>query len=757
MARRALSSDLIELDLNRYELRRAGKRISVERIPMELLILLAQSGGRLLSREEIIEHLWGKNPWLDAERNLNTAIGKLRRALGDSADQPRFIETVIGKGYRFVVPDPQTNGTDPSSYNGDVRFKLLSAPLTEQPAKFAPELIVPEPVEQAPDLVSEDQPVVSAAPALEISRPRGTSLLRFCSRWRILLAGGAAFIMGFLMLSFRPRPRPVIAQYERITSGDVEKDFTLGEFPLPIMTDSLRLYFPMHNLSGELAIGQVAAVGGESGEIKTSLPSPVALDISPNGSSLLIASPAALPEAPLWVLPIPYGQPMRLGHIEAQSASWSPDSSRIAYSANTGLFTVRSDGTDVRQLVRIDPETGRQIYWPRWSPDASRLRYSVYDPKTGYHSLWQVKADGTGARPVLPGWSSAPDECCGSWTPDGQFFVFAAIKKGRSDIWSISESTGLFSRVSHRPFQLTAGPISFSSPLLAHDGTIFAAGTETRGELARWNPESRTLTPWFGGASVVGACSSRDGKWITYISFPDRTLWRSRVDGSEKLQLTIAPTEAYLPRWSPDGRQIAFYARTPGNPFQIYIISADGGTPHRPMPSNQQQIDPTWSKDGRQLMFESDPWQERGSGRETQIEIVDLQTGEYNVVPGSAGLVSPRWSPDGRFVAAMPADSSGLMLLDLETQKWTELLHAQVGYPNWSHDSKYIYFDWFSASAGVRRIRLADREVLPVLSREPGDELWTSDDWTGLTAEDSVLLLRNVSFQEVYAIRWHGR
>lgn len=88
MAKRSASPEPIELDLNRYELRRAGKRISIERIPMELLILLAKSDGRLLSREEIIEHLWGKNPFLDAERNLNTAVGKLRQALGESATGP---------------------------------------------------------------------------------------------------------------------------------------------------------------------------------------------------------------------------------------------------------------------------------------------------------------------------------------------------------------------------------------------------------------------------------------------------------------------------------------------------------------------------------------------------------------------------------------------------------------------------------------------------------------------------------------------
>ena len=71
--------------------------------------------------------------------------------------------------------------------------------------------------------------------------------------------------------------------------------------------------------------------------------------------------------------------------------------------------------------------------------------------------------------------------------------------------------------------------------------------------------------------------------------------------------------------------------------------------------------------------------------------------------------------------------------------------------------SKSSTIDWFSSPAGVRRIRLEDRKIQTVLSREPGDKPWTTDDWTGLSADDSVLLLRNVSIDEIYAIDWHGR
>jgi TolB-like protein len=89
------------LDADQYALTRAGKPVRLERIPMDLLILLVREKGRLISREEIIERLWGKNLYFDTDNSINTAIRKIRNALGDDAGNPQYVETVLGKGYRF--------------------------------------------------------------------------------------------------------------------------------------------------------------------------------------------------------------------------------------------------------------------------------------------------------------------------------------------------------------------------------------------------------------------------------------------------------------------------------------------------------------------------------------------------------------------------------------------------------------------------------------------------------------------------------
>jgi DNA-binding winged helix-turn-helix (wHTH) protein len=93
-----------DLRLATYELRCAGEPVKLERIPMDLLILLVERRGELVTREAIIERLWGKEVFLDTEHSINTAINKLRGVLHDSVRSPMFIQTVVGKGYRFIAP-----------------------------------------------------------------------------------------------------------------------------------------------------------------------------------------------------------------------------------------------------------------------------------------------------------------------------------------------------------------------------------------------------------------------------------------------------------------------------------------------------------------------------------------------------------------------------------------------------------------------------------------------------------------------------
>src|SRR6266481_7672022 len=94
----------VELDLGRYELRRFGRRVKLEKKPMELLMFLVGRREQMVSREDIVKRLWRSDLFIDTERNLNNIVRKIRTALGDDSAKPRFLETVVGKGYRFVGP-----------------------------------------------------------------------------------------------------------------------------------------------------------------------------------------------------------------------------------------------------------------------------------------------------------------------------------------------------------------------------------------------------------------------------------------------------------------------------------------------------------------------------------------------------------------------------------------------------------------------------------------------------------------------------
>jgi len=227
----------------------------------------------------------------------------------------------------------------------------------------------------------------------------------------------------------------------------------------------------------------------------------------------------------------------------------------------------------------------------------------------------------------------------------------------------------------------------------------------------RYDPHSKIFIPLLGGISAGDLEFSRDGQWVTYVTYPDELLWRSRMDGSEPLQLSYPPQQAALPRWSPDGKKIAFVGRQLGKPWKIFLTSAQGGGSEELLPENLNEIDPSWSSDGAHLAF----GRLSNSGEAQAIFVVDLKTREISTLPGSEGLFSPRWSPFGRFLAAIPSHDQGkLMLFDFQTQKWSEWTRdvGQMGFISWSPDEKHLYFDTLrSTNDFFNRVRLGRREV----------------------------------------------
>ena len=110
MPERKIRFDDFELDFGRFQLRRRGKPVTLEGLPLQLLMFLVENKGQLVTREQISSQLWSKDVFVDIDQGINTAIRKIRRALADDADQPHYLQTVVGRGYRFVGPITEESG-----------------------------------------------------------------------------------------------------------------------------------------------------------------------------------------------------------------------------------------------------------------------------------------------------------------------------------------------------------------------------------------------------------------------------------------------------------------------------------------------------------------------------------------------------------------------------------------------------------------------------------------------------------------------
>jgi Tol biopolymer transport system component len=598
-------------------------------------------------------------------------------------------------------------------------------------------------------MATGETPVPQDAPTAGHASSDSQVVAALVKRHKKTFIGGLAAIIvlaATLVYWLRPpQPLPTVSGFVRLTHDGLPKDLA--------GTDGSRLYLEERGPGQTFPIAQVSVTGGDISRIQA--PSPVMhpANVSPDGSDLLVInSPGTSGGGPFWALPILGGSPRRLADAVGQDGAWSPDSKKLAYAKGSDLYLADADGSNSRKLASLSGRTT----WPAWSPGGRVIRFTVVDSKTNIRSIWQVSADGTSLHRVLPGWHAQSGECCGNWMPGGKYFVFEALPAGRnqvSQLWA-SRATGSFwHKVSHEPVQLTSGTVAYFDPVPGKRGKkLYAVAGLRRGELERYDSRAKTFTPFLGGISAGDVAFSKDGKWVAYVSYPDFTLWRARADGSDKLQLSFAPLWAVLPRWSPDGKQIAFYAFQPGELARIYLVSADGGTPRELMPDGSQaQVDPNWSPDGSSLVFCGG-----AASPGSAIHIFDMKSHKVSTLPGSKGLFSPRWSPDGRYMAALPANSLGLRLFDFKTKKWRVLLKgSNLGFPSFSHDGKYIYFLGGAVWTNVMRLRIPDGKLEPVASLKDFQMTGYYGLWLGLTPDDSPLLLKDTGTQDVVSMDFH--
>jgi eukaryotic-like serine/threonine-protein kinase len=249
---------------------------------------------------------------------------------------------------------------------------------------------------------------------------------RFSKRVRALAWAVVAAAALILIYFLRPTlPPPQVTGTAQLTQDGMGKLYSgRVNIPPPMLSDGSRIYFSEPLYGGPSRLMQVSTAGGEAVPVEIPFEAGAAMDISPNRTELLIGGP---PEGNgLWAMPLPGGQPRRVGNLMARDAAWTSDGTAIFYGSVRDIFRANSDGSQPRNILTING-------WPSWfrfSPDGKVLRFSVFDRKLLTSSIWEMRPDGSNLRQLFAGGNNHGDECCGNWTSDGRYLVFQSTRNG---------------------------------------------------------------------------------------------------------------------------------------------------------------------------------------------------------------------------------------------------------------------------------------------------------------------------------------
>jgi Tol biopolymer transport system component/DNA-binding winged helix-turn-helix (wHTH) protein len=712
---------VFETDLRAGELRKCGIRIKLQSQPFKLLAILLSHAGEIVTREELQQQIWGSETVVNFDHSLGTAVNKVREALGDSAEHPHYIETLAKRGYRFIAPIEPLDFPEPHAISRTVL--VASAVQVEAPAAKR----VPSRLETV--------------------------------RWQIVAAAAGVIVvilLGLRLWESAEVATPRLLPFTQITSSDsiFPGDVGIERFPA-LLTDGSRLYFSKIE-SGRIALAYSAISGGDAHPLVTppEIGEPRLADISPDGSKLLVFGEVLTElERTMWIVPSAGGAARKIMSGLGHDGTWMPDGSTVLYASGRNILITRNDGQEARVLTSVP---GR-AFWLRCAPDGSRVRFTVVDSATRATSLWEFTFADKKLRPLLPGWSNPTSECCGNWTPDGKYFVFQSNRVEGSNIWILPEKSWI-GGPTPSPSQLTAGPLNFIGPVPArHGDQVFFTGAHKRSQLRRYDAATRQFIPYLREIGMAGRTEfSRDGTRVAWVSTSDGGLWQSRLDGSQRLQLTSGPMRVFMMRWSPDARSIAFMGKEPGKTWKIYSIATEGGKPQIVSEDARNQADPDWSPDGKTIVYGRSSEYMAEDSTPKSIQMVDLTTRLVSTVPGSEGLFSPRWSPDGRYLIAMPLDQRKLMLFDIASKKWTEMANGTFNNPVWSKDGKYIYYQSYDEGSPIRRMPVGGgrvEEIADFRDLQPGA---TVGYW-GIASEDAPIASFHFLTADIYSVEWTHR
>ena len=639
-----------EADLLSGELRKSGIRLKLQDRPFQILAVLLEHPGLVVTREQLRKRLWPEDTFVDFEHGLNTAINKLRDALSDEADNPRFIETLPKRGYRFIAP---------VSASAAPRAHLHAVTPASSPTPFPVPAISPADPPAIPPVTPPAAAVRSRltnylTPAVMLlvyvaliaawyfySHSRGTgesSEIRIAPLNGLPREGDAAFSPDGNQVAFvwaGEKGSYAHIYVSQIGATDSPRQITSsgeGTFEFaPVWSPDGRYlaFFRFSDKGKDLAIYVTAALGGSERRLYTvkSQRKVDALDWSIDGKYLAFSDSAAPSEASrIFLLSLdtlevhPVTSPPA-GTLGDMTPAFSPDGKSLAFVRDT---------LDVREIYVLPLSGGSPV---------------------------QLTFDHADIQGI-------------TWTPDGDKLVFSSSRQGSKSLWSISARGGTPQRLP------IAGAGWAVRPALSRKGNRVAytsvnySSSLWRASLASDHKVIRPLEKFISSTGLEeGPQFSPDGKHIVFQS--TRTgyheIWRADADGSNPIQLThFAKNLTGTPRWSPDYRWITFDSRPEGH-SHVFVINAEGGQPRQLTKGESENGVASWSTDGKWIYFASNrsgTWQVWKMTPEGNSVTQITKQGGFTALP----------SPDGKFLYyAKGRDVPGLWRVPVDGGEETKL------------------------------------------------------------------------------------
>jgi Tol biopolymer transport system component len=561
--------------------------------------------------------------------------------------------------------------------------------------------------------------------------------------WPWLLAAAAAFAATLIVSLIASRGPTAPLETRQITFTGDKKDEGL-------VTDGARLYFQS---DGHPV--QMSATGGTMQPLQASVLGMKIWDISPDASQLLMSEDDLNEETSrgsMWTIPVLGGSPRRLGNQLARGASWSPDGRSLVYTDLNSVFVGDANGANSREIWNAK----RLVEgWPRFSADSKQIQVTVDGKNSGDPlRIFQMNADGSNVHPLPLDWPSDADQRDGQWTPDGRHFVFISNRDGFSSTYELVSPPWFEFWKKASAVRLTPEQMDVVAMTSTRDSAnLLVIGRIAQGSMQAFDPKGQRFIPFLDGLAASNFVISPDRQWMVYADYPRHLLWRSRLDGSERLPLTDIP--AWMPEWSPDGKWVAFC-----NFKAIYRVSIDGGVPEQLTSESDLEVHPTWSPDGTSIDFSDSPT----PGHFTGIKILDLASKKVSFWPGSAGTYIPSWSPDGKYMVAIANPPKRMVVYSRETKTWRTLKQfgADWGFWGWSNDSRSILMAKIAAEPGeqpgVYRLNIDDAKWT-LVSLFNGLSVSSSpfENFLSVTSDGRPVVMSDTSIVQIYSLRWNPR